>query len=576
MKTISILIILYIFLTAGFSHAQETKKVIHQAMEQEIARNLSGLHLDGMKNPFYIGSSIVDINMFVFYSALGSMIRTSEAPNRIAVNNQVLVGDYTNNNLNFSDSRALFYPIRTMAILPLENSPQEIQNRLWIAFDRAYKLSAEIYESKQSALKSKTQEEGVTGIPDFQEGVKVLIDKPEISLKVNKQALIDYSKEVSSAFKSYNHLIGSWVRIVGYKANVYHSNSEGTRATYPVSVMRISVFAKTQLPDGEIVELYKYYHALNEEGLPDKEVVKKEIRELSETLLAFHTAPVFDDIYTGPVLFEGQAAGEAIRKTMFYPRNENLSAVRKAVKGNTSGPSQAAGEVSSELRIDKKIAPEGFSVIDKPLMSDFGGIPLIGCYPVDIEGTVPKTETVLVENGILKGLLSGRIPTGKIKESNGHYRISIPALQPIVVPGVVVVDYNAALPLEDLKKKLVESAKEEGLTYALIVREMTPNQSELKKVFKVDVNTGEETFIRSASFKGLTINDLRKLVGAGNKKLVINTTAGADLQHDADYLNGCPATFITPDALLFKEIEVTKNNRPNMAKLPVVKNPMEL
>jgi len=28
--------------------------------------------------------------------------------------------------------------------------------------------------------------------------------------------------------------------------------------------------------------------------------------------------------------------------------------------------------------------------------------------------------------------------------------------------------------------------------------------------------------------------------------------------------------------LLFKEIEVTKNNRPNMAKLPVVKNPMEL
>ena len=124
--------------------------------------------------------------------------------------------------------------------------------------------------------------------------------------------------------------------------------------------------------------------------------------------------------------------------------------------------------------------------------------------------------------------------------------------------------------------KEIETAQAEGLDYALIVREMTPNMSELKKVYKVDVKTGAEQLVRSAGFKGLTLNDLRKLIGAGNQKRVLNTSAGEDIQHKADNLSGCAATFITPDAFLFKEIEVNKQSKPNMTKLPVVKNPLEL
>jgi hypothetical protein len=149
-------------------------------------------------------------------------------------------------------------------------------------------------------------------------------------------------------------------------------------------------------------------------------------------------------------------------------------------------------------------------------------------------------------------------------------------LNPTIVPGVVEVDYKDAVSNEELKKKLIEMAKEEGLEYALIVREMTSNMSELRQVYKVDVNTGEEKLVRSASFKGLTLNDLRKITGAGNNKIVLNTAAGEDIQHKMDFVNGCPATFITPDALLFREIEISKASKPNMAKLPVVKNPLEL
>lgn len=576
MEKIKIYIVLFVTFFWLPLTAQETQKVIHQAMEQEISRNMKNLHLEGMKDPFYIGLNVVDLNIFSLQSSLGALVRLNELPNRIACNNQVLVGDYNNNNLNYSDPKASSYFMRTFGMLPLDNSAKEIQRRLWTYFDRAYKLSAEIYESKQSALKSKTQDEDIVGLPDFIAGEKTFVEIPEISIKFDNQKLIQYSNDISAAFKSYKSLTGSWARLNGYKANIYYSNSEGSKASYPASVLRLVIQAETQASSGEIFELYQIYHALNETDLPTKEQVVQDVKVLAETLSALKDAPVFDDVYNGPVLFEGQAASEVVRKTMFYARNENLCAMRKPVTGNTGMNPAMQNRVSADDRIDKKVSAEGLSVVAKPLMKSYNKVSLVGTYPIDMDGIVPPESTPLIENGILKNLLSGRSPTSKIKQPNGHVRLPFTSLNPMVVPGVIEVDYKDAVSKDELKKKLLEMAKEEGLEYALIVREMTPNMSELKRVYKVDVKTGEEKLIRSAAFKGLTLNDLRKIAGAGNQKIVLNTTAGEDIQHKFDFVNGCPASFITPDAFLFKDIEVNKVSKPNMAKLPIVKNPLEL
>ena len=227
------------------------------------------------------------------------------------------------------------YFLRTLGTLPLDNSLSEIQRRLWLSFDRAYKLSAEIYESKQSALKTSTQTDDVAGLPDYGKGEKVLIEKPEISLKFNNETLIKYANEISLSLKSYKFISNSWVRIVGCKANVYYSNSEGTKATYPSSVLRLVVNIETQTSNGELLELYQMYHALNETDFPAKDQVIKDVQSMAETLAELKTAPVFDDVYIGPVLFEDQAAGEVVRKTMFFARNENLFSVRKSNNGRS-------------------------------------------------------------------------------------------------------------------------------------------------------------------------------------------------------------------------------------------------
>jgi hypothetical protein len=347
MKKLKIYIVLILFAAAGPIYSQEAGKAIHQAMEKEISRNLAGLHLEGMKNPFFIGLNIIDFNMLSVYSSLGSLVRISESPYRYAFNNQVLVGDYNDNNLNYTDAKASTYYLRTFSPVPLDNSIPEIQRKLWIMLDRSYKLSAEMYESKQSALKSSAQQEDVTGVPDFLKGEKIMVELPEISLKFTNDALISYANEISLALKSYKYLTTSWVRVVGYKANVYYSNSEGSNATYPGSLLRVVVDMETRGSNGEVLELYNMYHSLNESDLPSKDLVINDAKKMAETLSQLRTAPVFDDVYTGPVLFEGQAAGEAVRKTMFYARNDNLFSARKQIMGSSPSGQVQQNKIST-------------------------------------------------------------------------------------------------------------------------------------------------------------------------------------------------------------------------------------
>jgi predicted Zn-dependent protease len=576
MKNLKIYIVPVLFATAYTLSAQDAGKAIHQAMEQEISRNMKNLHLAGMKDPFYIGLNVVDVNMLAINSSLGALVRTTENHNRYTFNNAVLVGDYNSNNLNYTDPRAATYYLRTAGSLPIDNSVSEIKRKLWLSFDRAYKLSAEIYESKQSALKSSTQTEDVAGLPDLLPVEKILIEKPEISLEFDNELLIKYANEISLSLKTHKFLSNSWVRITGYKSNVYYSNSEGSRATYPSTILRLVVNIESYGPNGELLESYKTWFLPDETSLPAKESVIRDAQAMVAALNELKNAPVFDDVYIGPVLFEDQAASEAVRKTMFYAKNENLLAYRKPVMGTPAGTQSSQARTPLDDRIDKKISHEDLNVIARPGLTDYKGIRLIGSYPVDMDGTVPPKEVVLIENGILKNLLSGRIPTARMKVSNGHQRIPFDLPNPLIVPGVIEVGFNNNLSREDLKKKLLELALGEGLDYAMIIREMTPNNSELRRVYKVDVKTGQEQLVRSAGFKGLVLNDLRKIIGAGNQKIVMNTTAGEDLQHKFDYITGCPATFITPDAFLFKDIEISKSTRAVLTRPPVVKNPLEL
>ena len=106
------------------------------------------------------------------------------------------------------------------------------------------------------------------------------------------------------------------------------------RQVIRLQLLRMVIQAETQAPNGEIFELYKLYHALTEADLPSKEQVIQDVKTLAETTFAIKRTHRFLMMFTTDrLLFEDQAASEVVRKTMFYAKNENLSASRKPVTG---------------------------------------------------------------------------------------------------------------------------------------------------------------------------------------------------------------------------------------------------
>lgn len=563
-------IVLFFLLISAVVMAQNSDAMFHKMMEEQMNKSMQSLRLPGMPNPFYIGLNIVDQNRIIVYSSLGSLIKASETRLRGTQNLHVMVGDYKNNNLN---GNVMYMPL-ARANFSTGDCSDEVRRRLWLSFDRAYKGAVNMYSAEQSANKNTVADEW-TDVPDFLPGKVIQVTQPLVDLNYENEKLIRYTNAISAVMKAYPQITYSWVRLTGTKANIYYSNTEGSKASYPSTILRLVINAETQTDDGEKLELYRTYHVKTESELPPIEQVSNEARDIVNTLLEMKKAPVFNDVYNGPVLFEGPAAAEVVRKTMFYAQQENLFAKRER-RTNPQMPDRSANKISTELRIDTRISPENMTVKAVSKKTEFNGVQLLGAYPVDMEGTIPPDELVIIENGVLKNLLCGRMPTLKMKESNGHLRVPFYSGASFIAPGVVEVDYNNAVSKEELKKQLMERAKADGLNYAIIVREMTSNLSELRQLFKVDVNTGEETRIRSVSFNSLVLNDLRKIIGASDQKQVLNTTGGEDTNHRIDYMSGCPATFITPDAFLFKDLEISKSTKPLLNKLPVVKNPLEI
>lgn len=562
-------IILILLVAATLAVAQNTGSMFHKVMEEQMNKSMESLRLPGMPDPFYIGLNIADLNLLVIHSSLGSVIKAAENHVRAPQNLQVLVGDYQNNNLTGNTMTSF---VRTN--LPVKDCIDESRRRLWLSFDKAYKNAVNQYSTKQSANKNAVADDW-SNIPDFLPGKAVQLNLPLIDLSYKKEELIQYANAISGEFKNYPHLTSSWVRITGTKSNIYYSNTEGSKVSYASSIVRLVVNAETLSDEGEKLELYKTYHVSTEADLPALQQVIKDTKEIATTLLEMKKTPAFNDVYNGPVLFEGSAAAEVIRKTMFYAGHENLFAKRDR-KANPLIPDRSNNKISTELRVDTRISPENLTVRAVSKKTEFNGIKLLGTFSIDMEGTIPPDELMIIEDGVLKNLLCGRTPTLKMKESNGHLRVSNVSGASIIAPGVIEVDYKNGVSKEELKKQLLERAKADGLTYAIIVREMTSNLSELRQIFKVDVNTGEETRTRTVSFNTLVLNDLRKIIGASNQKHVLNTTGGEDTNHRIDYISGCPVSFITPDAFLIKDLEISKSTKPTQNKLPVVKNPLEL
>ncbi len=557
---------------ATATHAQDP---LGRAMRDELARSMTELRLDTLPKPYFVAYRLDDVETAEAAATLGSLVRGRDSRTR-HLRVELRVGDYEFDNTNFvgmggGPAFSMLAGLRGGALLPLDDQYQEVRRQLWLATDGAYKRAVEQLAQKRAALQNQTRTEQ---LPDFAKEPPAVITDVVPAPPLDRAAAEALVRGLSAAFRAFPEVYSSGVSWSAGVARTRYLNSEGSAFTRSSPWLVLGIQASTQAVDGMPLGDAIAFYGGTPSDLPTRESLLDSVRALATRLTRLRQTPVAE-LYNGPVLFEGDAAAELFNE-LFAPR---LVASRRPIAGNPMMEQFAARAETPFLdQIGGRVLPTFLSAVDNPTLTSFEGH-FIGGYHVD-DDAVPARETRLVDHGILKTLLSTRVPVRGIAHSSGNRW----GAGPVVSNLVVTVDSGASE--QALRADLLKRAAARGRGYAIVVRrlanatigDMGDDDSDtpaLRAAVAVKLfPDGHEEPIRNASVSGLTAASFKSIVAASQSRTVytspFHSVGGMNLQMASAGL-GYAASYVMP-SLLFEDVTV-KGPSGDLPKPPLSSPP---
>jgi len=567
---------------AFFAQPPAEDDVLLAAMRAELNRARQ-LQLEDLDRPYYIEYAVHDTEMLYASATMGSLADSRVQRARLP-RVRVRVGDYDFDNGNYIYSDSMVGTAYSLSAFPIDDRPLAIRRHLWLVTDLVYKSALQVIARKRAAVKNVTVAEV---IPDFSRAEPVKIVQPLKRLALDRAASENLVRRLSLALRAYPALAASGVELQISTGGFYFVNTEGTEVRIPENLVRFQVRATAQAPDGMALRDGANFLGRDTGELPTEEDLLAAVRAVGTNLTSLKQAPVGEN-YTGPVLFEPLAAAQLLAD-MF---GRNLGHRRRPI----AEPGRALSFAESELegRIGSRILPEWMDIVDDPSARDWNGKPLLGQYPVDLEGVVPKPLTI-VESGILKTLLSTRQPTKNRTGSNGRARLYGNFAANAASFGNLIVKTSQTASWTDLTRRLAQLCADRGKPYGLLVRKMdfpsTASGGEFQRMASRMAQSGgtarmvsqplllyrvypdgREELVRGMRFRDLNFRSLRDIAASGGDAVVFS------------YLeNGAPmalmgATSIVAESsvvapgLLFEELQLERTEE-DLPRLPIVPPP---
>jgi len=552
-----ILLITVLFPGLHYIFAQTENPVI-SAIQKEVDRNKAELKMEGMMSPFFISYSVVDVYTFNLSASLGKISSYSENHRRFGLPT-LLVGDYHRNNLNVP-GRMFIQQTTTSLIDNVSGIPVTI----WKDLDNAYKSAVEQYKTKMAILQQQTQTKEEQDIPNFEQTKPVNIILQPLPVDFNKSYWENYLRKVSETAKQFPEILSSNVTLYTRNVMNYTYNTEGSRYAVPTIFYQLTFTANTRADDGQELTHTFWLENASLKQMPDVDTFSARCKTVMENLVNLKKAPVIDDTYCGPVLFEGRSVARIFWNEFF--NNNKMSASPKSVQ---TGASPVYYMIDGEIRTASSGGNDFESMLNKKVISRsitmksitgqefYKGQKLNGYYPVDAEGVAPDKELMLIDNGVLRNMLSGRKPTLKIHNSNGHTRFDFGSNNFKVMAGNILITSNQTYSNSELRKKLLAAAKEEDLEYAYIVKQYEQGNNLMYKIY---VDDGREELVRGATVSDLGIRSFKRILGASDKEQIWS-------------FGETQMTLIYPDALLFEELDIIKMPNIEFKKPYIVQKP---
>ncbi|WP_241759597.1 TldD/PmbA family protein [Pyxidicoccus parkwayensis] len=541
--------------------APDARVTLLDAMATELARNQQQLKMQSHEPPYFMSYQLKDNEQTAVAARYGAIfLDDSYRERKLYVD--VRVGSYEFDSsvpegLDFSFStKGTSYIARKDA--PLDDSPLALRTALWLVTDEKYKSALFQY------LKKKGEDvysvEDPKRPPSFTKEKPGNLVQPPVPAPFSRERWVKLSREVSGLFNAHPELFDSEVRVTADKTTRLFVSTEGSRIITEEVLYGLHVSAVTRAPDGQLLDDSRDFYSPTEAGLPDDAKVREATAKVIEELLALRAAPAIDP-YTGPAILAPEASG-----VLFH----------EAVGHRLEGDRQDGDNEGKTFKgqVGKAVLPSFISIHDDPSLRQLNGEPLNGYYLFDEEG-VKGQRVTLVEKGVLRNYLLGRMPVEGFLQSNGHGR-SQGTLKPVARMANLVVDSTKAVSDADLKKMLIAEAKRQGKPYGLIIRDITGGNTNTsnygyqafkgvpRMVYRVDVKTGQESLVRGVEIVGTPLSAVNRIMASGQKQGVFNGFCGAES-------GNVPVSTVAP-AILLQEMELQRamegKDRPPILSSP--------
>jgi hypothetical protein len=559
--------------------------IIWKALKDEVKRDMDSLHTMNGPKPCFISVKLDDVYSIYVNATLGGIVQSDENTVR-SWGDRLLVGTYKLNDENFTGMNNNDQPRMEPDNLPVENDYDGIRRTYWLSLDKVYRSASLNYNEKLECIHKKEADGSAIEIADFSEAPNIISKDVPVFLVDSLDRIEKFVSNLSGEFIKYPSLINSSVQFNLVVVSVYFVNSEGTEVKNQIPIVKLSTHAGIYDDFGSSLSDGIQYCAKDFKSLPSLDRLRNDIHSLADYLDKLSKAPHFDESYNGPVLLEGQSSMKSFLKALFNNENSLIAYREELISTAQNQLYYSRNRNSLETKIGKNIAPKSFTIKDMPGLQKYNNTVLIGGYKIDAEGVVPPDTMVLIENGILRNLLSSRTPSRTVPASNGHrrYSISQAGTTEQVAPGNIMIITTDGQSKESLKQKLINDAKDLGLDYAFIVRPLIESDGSVpEQVIRINIETGKEELIRANYQPDMNNVSFRDLASCSKSSKAFNflyTGSNTDAMNIGGggasmTLRGIPMSLITPESVLISKGKINGDKKPIAGHKPEVPNPLE-
>lgn len=545
-----LIIILSVFLIGNLSAQTPENDFIIRAMKDELNRNITDLKLPGHNKPFFIMYGITNMKTYSVTASLGALIQSDVIPSRDKSTVRILVGDYEFNDESLDDDLNSAPTLRELA-LPIDTDYEGIRRSLWSTTDNVYRNAAKHFKRHQETLSEMKKKIDEVPHRKFGRVAPARIVSDSVAFEFDKQSWEQKVKKLSALFLDKPSITNSSIAVYCVQGYRYLANTEGTLARIPQEFIVFMAVARMKNDADEFQSRQIFHVAKKQSELPNDQQLEADVKAMIAGMEKNELAEQFNEEYSGPVLLMGEAVSDFLMNSLLSEEGIMASDNVQRLKGYQYTDPESA----LDLKIGKSITSKDMTVKAKPKQKTYKGTSLLGSFEIDSEGVVPPDELTLIDKGVLKTLLNNRTITHASQTANGFAS----------GPGVLEVTFTSADSEKILKEKLIKKAKEEGLDYAIIIRESGTGMFGPQSVYKVSVVDGSEILVRNARLGATNLKGLKKIMSASTE-YVVDNRSGLSLDQ--------PVSIIVPKGLLVEELDLTSFRVPSLKQDEYVPSPL--